>query len=213
MADAPQPGGGGAGGEEVPVKLSQKELEKEIERERVEQHQKMQVAQRAIAKAQKEQASAAEKKDKEDGERQRLELKEQLRRDYVERFGTEPPEEDPNKDLKAKPLKDQVAFYIGKLKKEHQATNPEGLKVCVKTLRVYVDNLAKNPMEPKFKVIKVTNKAFQERVAPFDGVLDLLSCLGFEDKGETLEQRGSAPDGFLCGVAIKFFDLILVQLG
>ena len=79
-------------------------------------------------------------------------------------------------------------------------------------IRIYIDNLHKNPMETKFKAIKVTNKAFQERVAPFEGVMHLLDTLGFENKGETLEQRKSIPDGFLCGVSLKFLDTVIDQL-
>lgn len=202
------PGGSGADAD----KPNKKDLDRQEEEERVEAHQKMQVAQKAIAKAQKAQAIAQELKDKEDSEKQRLEIKEQLRQDYIQRFGEEPPEEDPLKDLTAKPKKDQVAFWIKKLLNENKASNPEGLKVCVKTLKIYVDNLKNNPMEAKFKTIKVTNKAFQERVAPFEGVMPLLDLLGFEDKGETLQQKTECPDGFLCGVAVKFFDTIERQL-
>merc|ERR1712151_214308 len=191
---------------------TEKELAKEAELERVEKLKKQQAAQAAIAKAQKAQAIAQEKKEKEDKEKDKLELKAKMRQDYIDRFGVEPPEEDKAKEVKEKPLKDQVAHYINKLNKDYKDTDPAGLKTCLATLKLYIDNLHKNPLEAKFKVIKVENKAFQARVAPYDGVLDLLDCLGFENKGATLEQRKSTPDGFLCGVAIKFLDLLVGQL-
>jgi len=194
------------------IKKTEQELAKEAELERIENHRKSQDAQRAIASSMKAQAIAEEKKEKEDREAHKLELKAKLRQDYIDRFGVEPPEEDKDKEVKEKSLKDQVAFYINKLKKEYKDSDAAGLKTCLTTLKMYVDNLHKNPLEAKFKVIKIENKAFQSRVAPYDGVLDLLDCLGFENKGETLEQRKSIPDGFLCGVAVKFLDLVIGQL-
>ena len=73
-------------------------------------------------------------------------LKEQLRLDYIERFGREPPpeEEQAKDDIKAKPSKQQVTFWLQSLKKEYAASNPGGLKTCLNTLKLYMSNARNN---------------------------------------------------------------------
>jgi len=152
-------------------------------------------------------------REKEEHEKHRKELKERLRQDYIERFGCEPPEDEDQDKVKEMTSKDKVAFFLNKLKKTYKDSDKEGLKTCLSTLKIYIKNLHENPLEPKFKKLKLENKAFQSRIVPFDGALDLLDVLGFEKKEDCLEQRKSTPDGFLCGQAIKFIDLITGQLG
>merc|ERR1719218_481549 len=122
------------------------------------------------------------KREKDAHEKHRAELKEQLRRDYIERFGCEPPteEEEKEKAIKDKPLREQLIHWLGKLKKNHKESNPDGLKTCINTLKIYGTNLKDNPQEPKFKQLKVDNKAFQARIAPFPEALEVLECIGFE---------------------------------
>merc|ERR1712045_575586 len=107
-------------------------------------------------------------------------------------------EEEKEKGIKEKSSKDQVAYYLSKLKKTYKDSDPQGLKTCLSTLRVYVKNLQDNPQDPKFKKLKLESKAFQTRIAPYDGAIDFLDVMGFENKGEFLEQRKSVPDGWLC---------------
>merc|ERR1712187_338290 len=154
------------------------------------------------------------KREEEEHAAHKAELKEQLRRDYIERFGKEPPpeEEEKEKQIKDKPLREQLIHHLGKLKKQYKDTNPAGLKTCLETLKAYGKNLKDNPQEPKFKTLKVENKAFQARIAPFDGAMDVLDCIGFEDKGEVLVQRNQVPDGFLIGELIKFADIMIGQI-
>lgn len=186
--------------------------EKEKEKNRILSTKAMQETQAKLEEEEKKRAREQMKREEEEHAAHAAQLKEQLRLDYIERFGCEPPEEDAQAKVKEKPKKDQVAFFLNKMKKDHKDTNKDGLKTCLTTLKLYIKNLQENPQEPKFKIIKVENKAFQSRVAPIEGTLDLLDILGFENKGDVLEQRKSVPDGFLCGVAIKFIDLILGQL-
>merc|ERR1719324_1428985 len=103
------------------------------------------------------------KREKEESERHRAELKEKLRQDYIERFGCEPPDEEEEKEkaVKEKSAKERVAFYLQKLKKNYKDSIPEGLKTCLSTLKVYIKNLQDNPQDPKFKKLKLENKAFQ----------------------------------------------------
>lgn len=64
--------------------------------------------------------------------------------------------------------------------------DPEGLATCLQTLRTYINNLAKNPQEPKFQRINCENAAFKNRVGTFEGSLAVLQACGFEQDGSTL---------------------------
>lgn len=188
--------------------------EREKERMRIESTKMMLEANEKLQEEERKRAFEQLRREKEEHERHRAELKEKLRQDYIERFGCEPPpeEEEKEKSIKEKSSKDQVAYFLNKLKKGYKDTDKEGLKTCLSTLRVYTKNLQDNPTEAKFKKLKLDNKAFQTRVAPFDGAIEFLDVMGFEKKDDCLEQRKSVPDGWLCGNAIKFIDLILSQL-
>merc|ERR1712157_534902 len=100
-------------------------------------------------------------REKEAHDKHKAELKEKLRQDYIERFGCEPPDEKQEKALKEKSSKDQVAHWLSSLKKKYKDDNPEGLKTCLSTLKVYIKNLMDNPQDPKFKKLKLDNNAFQ----------------------------------------------------
>mmetsp|Transcript_68762 Transcript_68762/g.108386 ORF Transcript_68762/g.108386 Transcript_68762/m.108386 type:complete len:469 (-) Transcript_68762:42-1448(-) len=190
----------------------EKEKEKEKEAQRKESTKMMAIAAEKAKEEDRKRAIEQQMREKEEHEKHRAELKERLRQDYIERFGCEPPEEKDEEVVKEKTSKEQLAFHLNKLKKTYKDTNVEGLKTCLNTLKVYIKNLHENPLEAKFKKLKLENKAFQTRIVPFDGALDVLDVLGFEKKEDCLEQRKSTPDGFLCGQAIKFIDLMLGQI-
>ncbi|XP_076060811.1 UBX domain-containing protein 6-like [Oratosquilla oratoria] len=57
--------------------------------------------------------------------------------------------------------------------------NKEKVKVCVETLCKYIENIVSNPTEEKFQKIRLSNKAFQERVAPIEGTQQFLQAAGF----------------------------------
>jgi len=183
--------------------------EQEQEKERKESTRQMAEAQAKFKVEERRRAIEQQQREKEEHERHKAELKERLRQDYIERFGCEPPAEAEEESVKEKTSKDKVAFFLQKLKKSYRDTDKEGLKTCLNTLKIYIKNLHENPLEPKFKKLKLENKALQTRVLPYEGALDLLDVLGFEKKEDCLEQRSSTPDGFLCGQATKFIDLIL----
>jgi len=188
--------------------------EKEKERMRIESTKMMVEANEKLKEEERIRAIQQQKREKEEHERHRAELKERLRQDYIDRFGCEPPAEEEVKEqaIKEKSSKEQLVHFLNKLKKNYKDTNPEGLKTCLSTLKLYISNLQANPMEVKFKKIKVDNKGFQTKIQPFDGAVDVLDVCGFEPKEEFLEQRKSVPDGWLCGQAIKFIDLMLGQI-
>jgi len=205
---------------ELQKKLRQKRAEeeklteREKERMRIESTKMMVEANDKLKEEERQRAIEQLKREKEEHDKHRMALKEQLRLDYIERFGKEPPpeEEEKEKAVKEKSSKDQVAHHLSKLKRLYKDTDKEGLKTCLSTLKVYVKNLQDNPQDAKYKKLKLENKAFQTRIAPYDGAIDFLDVMGFEKKEDCLEQRKSIPDGWLCGNAIKFIDLMLSQL-
>lgn len=58
--------------------------------------------------------------------------------------------------------------------------NKEKVKVCVETLSKYLDNLISNPGEEKFRRIRLSNKAFTERVRELEGTDEFLQAVGFK---------------------------------
>ena len=53
-------------------------------------------------------------------------------------------------------------------------------RTCVETLCKYLDNILLNPTEEKFRKIRKSNKAYQERVANTEGHDHFLEAAGFE---------------------------------
>ncbi|KAJ2944929.1 hypothetical protein O0L34_g1824 [Tuta absoluta] len=67
--------------------------------------------------------------------------------------------------------------------------NKEKVDTCVETLCKYLENIITHPDEEKYQKIRLTNRAFCERVQPIEGAMDLLMAAGFEQKKIT------NPDG------------------
>ena len=55
----------------------------------------------------------------------------------------------------------------------------EKLKLCVDTLCKYIDNIIANPTEEKFRKIRLSNKAFKERVLALKGTEEFMQATGF----------------------------------
>jgi hypothetical protein len=81
---------------------------------------------------------------------------------------------------------DELASALVALKKRYQDSDAVGLLTCLQTLRKYVDNLAQNPVEPKFQRINTENASFQKKVAAFDGAIAVLKACGFREDGNQL---------------------------
>jgi len=187
---------------------------KEKEAERVINCRKMAETAEKMKEEERKRAFEQLRIEKEASERDRIKLKEQLRLDYIDRFGKEPPAEDEGKEkeIKTKPNREQMLYWLGQLKKNHKDTNKDGLKTCLNTLKIYGTNLKENPNEPKFKSLKMDNKAFQGRIVPFPEALEILLTIGFENKDGVLTQKNNVPDGFLIGELLKFSDIMLGQI-
>jgi len=73
-------------------------------------------------------------------------------------------------------------LIIHTLNKEQEKT-----KLAVDTLCKYLDNIVQNPTEEKFRKIRKSNKAFQERVGSMEGTEMFLEACGFQNK--TIEDQ------------------------
>ncbi|CAJ1365996.1 unnamed protein product [Effrenium voratum] len=114
------------------LELQQKLREKRAEQERQadkEKEEQRKLSTRLMAEAQekskeeeRKRAIEQQMREKEEHERHRAELKERLRQDYIERFGCEPPEDKEEEVVKEKTSKEQLAFFLNKLKKTYKET-------------------------------------------------------------------------------------------
>ncbi|ROT83057.1 UBX domain-containing protein 6 [Penaeus vannamei] len=57
--------------------------------------------------------------------------------------------------------------------------NKEKINVCNETLCKYIENIVSNPTEEKYRKIRMSNKAFQERILPIEGTKEFLEAAGF----------------------------------
>lgn len=72
--------------------------------------------------------------------------------------------------------------------------NTESRKIAIETIRKYLQNIMENQNDPKFRKIRMSNKAFQERVLSVKGGREFLEAVGFEEREE---ENGGASDKFL----------------
>ncbi|KAF4743908.1 hypothetical protein FOZ63_000486, partial [Perkinsus olseni] len=144
----------------------------------------------------------------------RQELREKMVEDYRRRFGRDPPADyfEKSTDVGQMKPKEAIAYHLRNLKKEYKESNLQGLMTCLKTLRIYLQNAHDHPTEKKYHKINKSNKAFQERVAPFGEAIEVLENCGFCDTGSALEITNSVADTWLCGQAVKFIDVTMQQL-
>lgn len=74
--------------------------------------------------------------------------------------------------------------------------NGEKSQVTSETLQKYLQNLIEHPEDPKYRRIRMSNKAFQERVGAAKGGVEFLLACGFEESLEAAPE-GSSPEKFL----------------
>ncbi|KAI5644661.1 PUB domain-containing protein [Phthorimaea operculella] len=78
--------------------------------------------------------------------------------------------------------------------------NKEKVDTCVETLCKYLENIITHPEEEKYQKIRMSNRAFCERVQPIEGAMDLLMAAGFEQKKIT-NSEGVEEDYLVFNVA------------
>lgn len=64
--------------------------------------------------------------------------------------------------------------------------HPGKALTCFKMMKLYLDNIKKNPTEEKFRKIKIENKAYEERVGCTFGGQNALEGIGFVNDGAFL---------------------------
>lgn len=67
--------------------------------------------------------------------------------------------------------------------------NREKVETCVETLCKYLENIVTYPEEEKYQKIRMSNRAFRDRVLPIEGAMELLLAAGF------VEQKLPNSDG------------------
>ncbi|XP_067001266.2 UBX domain-containing protein 6 [Anabrus simplex] len=70
----------------------------------------------------------------------------------------------------------------------------EKVSACVEILCKYLQNIILNPTEEKYQKIRMSNRAFQERVAPIEGSQDFLLAAGFQIRKQAFQD---SEDDFL----------------
>jgi len=168
----------------------QKAAEEEAARkQQVEEQRKQREAEMAEAEAarRREEADVAakrrQKQEQEDLEREKAEAEARANANQV--AAVEKPKEKPA---------DEVVEALQLLRRTYKDSDPAGLVTCLQTLRKYLDNLYKNPSEPKFQRINSENANFKARVAAFDGSIAVLKACGFSEGegGQLVTSRGGA---------------------
>lgn len=93
-------------------------------------------------------------------------------------------------------------FLLGQLAEEPEMSSAvmihtlnkdkDKVKICVDTLIKYLDNVINNPTEEKYRKIRLSNKAFKERVSQLNGTEEFLQACGFEIKQLPFEDHEEA---------------------
>lgn len=73
--------------------------------------------------------------------------------------------------------------------------NKEKIETCVETLCKYLENIVTYPEEDKYQKIRMSNRAFTERVLPIEGSMEFLKAAGFER--QTIENENGTSDDYL----------------
>ncbi|MPC10104.1 UBX domain-containing protein 6 [Portunus trituberculatus] len=89
--------------------------------------------------------------------------------------------------------------------------NKEKINTCIETLCKYIENIVSNPTEEKFRKIRISNRAYQERIHPMEGTKEFLEAAGF-----TVQELpfNDTTDKFWsngCGAKVRFPDGLILQ--
>jgi len=187
----------------------QKELDREHERLRIQNAKEMAKAREAEKERQARLfVEQKKKREKEEAEHRRQVL-EQLERDKAERMGKKyiPPEQ----KQKVYTKEENIQYYIKTMKTVYNPfRSGDTLKNCLKTLKIILSNIMKNPNEDKFKHIKLSNPNVHERIGKISIALKLLEELGFVKNDEIMTVHNIDTDLF--NKTIGFLETELSQL-
>ena len=99
------------------------------------------------------------------------------------------------------------------LKKAHP-DNSAGVTTCFQTMQKYLANIYKDPSQDKFRNIRLSNPAFQQRVGAFTSSIEALEICGFKVILHSAMQSvclaaistlSTAGDDTICYASVQFF--------
>ena len=188
----------------------QKELDREHEKMRIQNTKEMLKAKQAEEERQARLfVELKKKREKEDAEARRQVL-EQIERDKMERLGKKyvPPEK---QEQKVYTKEENIQYFIKTLKTLYNPFRAgDTLKNCLKTIKIILNNILKNPNEDKFKSIKLSNPNVYERVGKINIALKMLEELGFVKEDEVMKVKEVNTDLF--NKTIEYLEAELSQL-
>lgn len=92
---------------------------------------------------------------------------------------------------------EKLRAKLVEIKKAHP-DNSAGVTTCFQTMQKYLANVYKDPSQDKFRNIRVSNPAFQQRVGAFAGSIEALELCGFKRSvdGDSLSmsQQDAQPE-------------------
>lgn len=181
--------------QQISQQVARQRLEADPEAMRREQEQKQREEEQAKKKAEEEalrqqQEELRKKREAEKAEQDALDAArrheaqrlEELEREKLEaerrRLSAEAEDAASSKEKDVDEFKSALLALL----RRYKETDPSGLATCLRTMRTYVDNLARNPLEPKFQRINCDNSAFKTRVAAYEGATAVLIACGFREE-------------------------------
>ena len=115
-------------------------------------------------------------------------------------------EEEAKRRLPVKPVakSERMRYLLVEMKKAHPGQD-EGVRTAFQTLLKFITNVGMNPGEEKFRRIRLTNPAVQQRVVAFKGAVEFLEVCGFQKDGagEGLEMPAEAVDRLVLEAAAE----------
>lgn len=181
----------------------ERRMEREKEKERIRIGKELLEAKRIEEENERKRLIAFRKAEKEEERRALEKIRKKLEEDKAERrrkLGlppedpaaakpSEPVVEEKKSALPVKPVTkaEQMRECLRSLKKNHKDEDAR-VKKAFQTLFTYAGNVVKNPDEEKFRKIRLSNQAFQDRVGGLKGGIEFLELCGFEksEDGEFL---------------------------
>lgn len=180
----------------------EKKLEREREKKRIRSGKELLEAKRIEEENERNRFIALRKAEKEEETRARDRIRQKLHQDKLERrWRLGLPPDDPasfksttlmmrqeKKDMSVKsamlPGKSATKAELMReclrsLRRNHKDDDTK-VKRAFRTLLVIVGNVARNPDEEKYRMIRLSNPAFQDRVGAFEEGIEFLELCGFE---------------------------------
>ena len=158
-----------------------------IARKEEEARLRRQAEERQREKEEEERAREAIRKKLEQDRRERrarLGLPEELNEEEKEeerRREREKAEREARRRLPVKPVvkAERMRQILVEMKKTYEASDPNGLKTAWSTLLKIISNIGMHPQEAKYRRVRLSNAAIQQRVVKYTGSVEFLQLCGF----------------------------------